>query len=374
MTKKVILIIFLILSPIIIAVIFFSQKTSAKPKVATNTATIKPSTAKKTEIIVPKVTLDSIFSLQETDLSKLDQTKIIKLIATGDVIPARGANWPAVQKNNFNFNWEKTADYLKTGDITLINLEAPLMKSCQLSTSGFTFCGNARQVEGMVFAGIDVANLMNNHIGNFGSTGISETKKLLDDNQILWSGFGSLAIKEIKGKKFGFLGYNGIGVKIDREAMATEIKDSKTKVDILIVSVHWGKEYEALPLSDGNIAPDNPIEIGHLMIDSGADLIIGNHPHWVQGVEIFKDKFIAYAHGNFIFDQTWSEETQEGVVGEYTFYLPPEASAKEGGVKLIAVKYKPIVVDKSYQPVFVTGTRADKILKQMQDSSTQLAK
>jgi len=316
----------------------------------------------KKEIVIPTVTLDSIFSEKAPDLSQLDQSKIVTLIATGDVIPARGAAWPAVSKNDFNYNWEATADYLKSGDITLINLEAPLLKNCALSTSGFTFCADSRQVQGMQTAGIDVANLMNNHIGNYGQTGISETEKTLDDNKILWSGFSNLAIKEVKGKKFGFLGYNGIGVKIDREAVSAEIADAKKKVDVLVVSIHWGKEYEALPMTDGNIAPDNPVEIGHLIIDSGGDLIIGNHPHWVQGIELYKGKYIAYAHGNFIFDQTWSEETQEGVVGTYTFY--------DG--KLIAVGYKPIVVDKSYQPKFVVGDRAAKILKQMQDSSNQL--
>ncbi len=321
-------------------------------------------TEQKKPLVIPQVTLATIFSNQEPDLSGLDPSKIVKLIATGDVIPARRAGWPAVTKNDFNYDWEGTADYLKTGDITLINLEAPLVKGCPLVSSGFKFCADARQVQGMLYAGVDVANLMNNHIDNYGAAAVAETEKTLDDNHILWSGFSNLAINEVKGKKFGFLGYNGIGVKMNREAIAAEIKESKAKVDVLIVSVHWGKEYESLPMTDGNIAPDNPVEIGHLMIDSGADLIIGNHPHWVQGVELYKGKIIAYAHGNFIFDQTWSEETQEGAVGTYTFY--------DG--KLIAVHYKPIVVDKSYQPVFVTGARADKILKQMQDSSNQLAK
>ncbi len=360
--RRAVLISLLIFVPLTIALLFFLQQTPKEEKTETKSTGNKTAVVKKAEIIIPKVSLESIFSDKEVDLTKLDQTKIVKLIATGDVIPARGANWPAVQKNNFNYNWEKTADYLKTGDITLINLEAPLMKSCQLISSGFTFCGNARQVEGMVFSGVDVANITNNHIGNFGSAGIAETKKLLDDNKILWSGFSNLAIKEVNNKKFGFLGYNNVGVKLNREAVASEIAESKPKVDVLVVSIHWGKEYEALPMTDGNIAPDSPVEIGHLMIDSGADVIIGNHPHWVQGIELYKKGYIAYAHGNFIFDQTWSEETQEGAVGEYVFY--------DG--KLIAVKYKPIVVDKTYQPVFVTGTRADKILKQMQDSSTQL--
>lgn len=318
---------------------------------------------KKTPV-VPQVSLAKIFSEKEPDLSQLDQSKIVTLIATGDVIPARGAAWPATSKNDFNYNWEATAVYLKTGDITLINLEAPLVKGCPLVTSGFKFCADSRQVQGMLYAGIDVANLMNNHIGNFGQAGISETEKTLDDNHILWSGFSNLAIKEVKGKKFGFLGYNGVGVHIDRQAVVTEVANAKKKVDVLVVSIHWGKEYEAMPMTDGNIAPDNPAEIGHLIIDSGADLIVGNHPHWVQGVELYKDKFIAYAHGNFIFDQTWSEETQEGVVGTYTFY--------DG--KLVVVHYKPIVVDKSYQPKFVSGAVADKIIKQMQNSSNQLAK
>lgn len=359
--KKLFFIFLIILSVIFLSGLFLPKKTLFKPK--TESKSVTKTEIQKEKVVIPSVSLDSIFSDKEVDLSKLDQTKIVRLITTGDVIPARGANWPAVQKNNFKYNWEKTANYLKSGNITLINLETPLMQGCKLSTSGFSFCGNSRQVEGMVFAGVDIANIANNHIGNYGSSGISETKKLLTKNQILWSGFSNLAIKEVDGKKFGFLGYNGIGVKIDQKEVRTEIKESKTKTDVLIVSVHWGKEYENLPLKDGNIAPDDPIEIGHLMIDSGADLIIGNHPHWVQGIEVYKDKLITYAHGNFIFDQTWSTETQEGVVGEYTFYKG----------RLIAVRYKPIVVDKTYQPFFVGGERAGKILKQMQYSSTKLA-
>ncbi len=366
---------FLILPILVIAIsvlVFHKEKprenNTKNQKIATTSITAKKA------VKIPIPTLDSIFAAKDIDLSDLDQSKIIKLIATGDVIPARGANWPAVQSGNFHYNWEKTADYLKTGDITLINLEAPLMKSCPLLSEGFKFCGDARHIQGITFAGIDVANITNNHIGNFGQAGTKETESLLDENKIEWSGFSHLGIKEIKGIKFGFLGYNGVGVPINREEMAAEVKENKAKVDVLIVSVHWGEEYVAVPDDDGNVAPDKPIEIGHIMIDSGADLVIGNHPHWVQGVEFYQDKLITYAHGNFIFDQTWSIETQEGVVGEYTFYQPRLASDEAGGVKLIDVRYKPLVIDKSYQPVWAEGERAAKILKQMQDSSLAIEK
>lgn len=327
----------------------------------------------KKTIFVPKVTLDSIFQ-KANDLSDLSSEKLVTLITTGDVIPARGVNWAVVSKKDFAYPFRETADYLNKGDITLINLEAPLIENCPLLSSGFTFCGDKRHVEGLIFAGVDVINLANNHIGNFGTSGISQTKTLLDQNSILWSGFGNLAIKEIKGTKFGFLGYNGVGQKINREQVTKEVSESKQKVDVLIISIHWGDEYVAIPQKAPGVAPDDPIEIGHLLIDSGADLVIGNHPHWVQGVEFYKtkglpntsdqDKLITYAHGNFIFDQTWSEETQEGVIGTYTFY----------NKQLVNVGYLPIVVDKSYQPRFVEGERANKIITQMKDSSLELNK
>src|SRR4030065_970385 len=127
---------------------------------------------------IPKVTLKSIFTKQN-NVEELDSRKVIRLIATGDVIPARGANWPAVTSGDFTYNWKKTADLLKKGDVTLINLETPLTKGCPLQTEGFTFCGDARHIQGLVFAGVDVASLANNHIGNYGQVGIDETISLL---------------------------------------------------------------------------------------------------------------------------------------------------------------------------------------------------
>lgn len=321
---------------------------------------------------IPKVSIDSIFS-QQNDLSDLDKERLIILIATGDVIPARGANWPAVTKGDFTYNWEKVADLLKEGDITLINLEAPLMKTCPLKTAGMTFCGDARHIQGISYAGVDSVSLANNHIGNYGQAGIDETISLFKSKQIGWSGFGNLDIQKRRGTKFGFLAYNGISTTFDRKGIATEIKKMKQKVDILVVSAHWGDEYVLTPRKYGDIAPDDPRKIGHLMIDAGADLIIGNHPHTVQGVEIYKNKLIAYAHGNFIFDQTWSQETQEGVVGEYIFYLPDEASAKSGTVRLVNVKYHPILVDTSYQPRFLSQKDGQHILDRMLSSSRQIA-
>ena len=324
--------------------------------------TVSRNPATKEPPVIPKVSLDSIFTKQN-DLSKLDQKKLVTLDATGDVIIGRGSNWPAVTSGNFNYNWEGTASFLKKADLTLINLESPLIVGCKLMTTGTTFCGDPRQVQGLVFAGVDIASIINNHIDNFGQAGREETERLFEKNNIGWTGFGHFELKNLKGIKFGFLAYNGVEASFPRDEMDSEIKEAKKKVDILVVSAHWGMEYELTPKPSGNVAPDDPKEIAHLIVDSGADLVIGNHPHTVQGVEIYKNKLITYAHGNFIFDQTWSQETQEGVVGEYIFY----------GKNLVNVKFHPTLVDVSYKPKFLNEKDGQHILDRMLDSSQQIA-
>jgi poly-gamma-glutamate synthesis protein (capsule biosynthesis protein) len=100
-------------------------------------------------------------------------------------------------------------------------------------------------------------------------------------------------------------------------------------------------------------------DFAHLAIDSGADLVIGNHPHWIQPVEIYQGKLIMYAHGNFIFDQMWSEQTRLGVVGRYTFY--------EG--RLVDAEYLPIKIYDYGQAQFLTEPDRTTILKQLKTIS-----
>src|SRR6185437_11714659 len=104
-------------------------------------------------------------------------------------------------------------------------------------------------------------------------------------------------------------------------------------------------------------------ELAHLAIDSGADLVIGNHPQWIEPAELYKGKLITYAHGNFVFDQMWSEKTEEGIVGKYTFY----------DKRLIDVEYLPIKIEDYGQPYFLQGTDKQKILDQMKQDSEELA-
>src|SRR5437660_7058064 len=212
--------------------------------------------------------------------------------------------------------------------------------------------------------GADVANLANNHTSNYGAAGITATDQLLQQHGIKTSGLGPVAVIYCRGIKFGFIGFNGVGRAIDQEALKGGIARAREQADIVVVQFHWGKEYARQPMADPGVpTPDDPVAIGHEAIDWGADIVIGNHPHWYQGIEVYKGKLITYAHGNFVFDQMWSEETREGVIGTYTFY----------GTQLVSATWKAVRIYDYGQPVFMNPADDATALQTMEAASDQLA-
>ena len=162
--------------------------------------------------------------------------------------------------------------------------------------------------------------------------------------------------------KFAFLGYNDIGYNQDgiswpdEEKIRLDIIEAKKIADVIIVTYHWGVEYRSQP-------DERQRYLGHFTIDSGADLVIGNHPHWIQPIEIYKGKLITYAHGNFVFDQEWSLKTKQGVVGKYIFY----------DSQLIDVEFMPLQIENYGQPNFLTGNEKQEILDEMKMESLRLS-
>lgn len=110
------------------------------------------------------------------------------LIATSDIIPARSVNFQMTKRNDFNWPIRDIASLLKSADITLINLESPLIPHCPLTNSGMTFCGDQRFAAALQTAGVDVANLANNHVLNYGWEGVGETEQILQSHGIETTG------------------------------------------------------------------------------------------------------------------------------------------------------------------------------------------
>jgi len=292
---------------------------------------------------IPTLTLSSIFGADHSWIATLPKEKTVTMIATGDVIPARSVNYKMVTGHGFRWPFEKTHDLLSGADLTVINLETPLLVDCPVTTEGMIFCGDARAVEGLTYAGVDVATLGNNHVGNHFREGIEETKAILIKAGIAPVGEG-VTYKTVNGMRFAFLSYNDVGFPeagvpwADSAKIREDVATARKNADIVIVAFHWGVEYVTEPNTRQQ-------ELAHLAIDSGADVILGNHPHWISPVELYKEKFIIYAHGNFVFDQEWSPETKLGLIGRYTFFEN----------KLVDVEYVPIRIVDYGQPYVLEG-------------------
>lgn len=323
----------------------------------------------------PPLTIGAIFAARAPSLARYDHRKLRTLIATGDVIPARSVNYRMVTRNDFLYPFRPTAAYLRTSDITLINLESPLIAGCPVTDQGMQFCGDPRAVQGLTYSGVDIACTANNHISNYGPAGVSETWQHLRAAGIRPCGLDHTAFRTIRGLRFAFLAYNCVGERFDYTVARREISAARRQAQVVIVSVHWGKEYVPVPETAPGIADDDPVKVAHWIIDSGADLIIGNHPHHVQGVEIYHHRLITYAHGNFAFDQMFTVQdcpgdanafctTREGVVGTYTFY----------GTRLVAARYRPVVIYDYAQPRWATPAQARVILAEMLASTRRLAR
>lgn len=290
----------------------------------------------------------------QTELvSPVEELQSWTLIATGDIIPARSVNYKTITYKDFTWAWKNIAPILQTGDITVINLESPLLSNCPITNEGFLFCGDSRHIEGLIYAGVDVATVANNHIGDYYREGIQETVQLLRSRGINVAGINEdPPIRVVNNIRVGFLAYNDIGAKeegvswADMNVMEKEIQELRNKVDVVVVSMSWGEEYTATPSARQR-------ELAHFIIDSGADLILGNHPHWIQPPELYSGKYIMYAHGNTIFDQMWSEETKTGVIGKYTF----------SGIHLINVEFIPTYIEDYGQPKILTGAAKEKVLQ-----------
>ncbi len=260
-------------------------------------------------------------TILESSPTSTPQPAKITIAAVGDIGLGREINYQIIQRNNPLFPFEKVKDFLSSADIAIGNLEGPVIDNCPTVRTGFKFCGQPKNVQGLAFAGFDGITLANNHINNYGLEGISQTTQALKSNNLDYFYENKSWTTEVKGTKIGFLGLDDTVEKVKSEkfqpeadgplAQKGQIKQEKENVDILVVNFHWGEEYEPNPNARQK-------ELAKLAIDSGADVVVGHHPHVIQPLEYYKDKPIFYSLGNFVFDQMWSEETKTGAVGLIT--------------------------------------------------------
>ncbi|MGD0019882.1 MAG: CapA family protein [Candidatus Limnocylindrales bacterium] len=260
-------------------------------------------------------------------------------------------------------------------DLALVNLEGPAPAKSRYHAHGMTFTFDQALLVGLKDAGMDWVSLANNHIGNAGRQGVVQTVQALDKLGIAHSGAGANrtaartpALFSIDGVRVAVLAYDsiagsyGAGSALPGSAQLSwgtapaDIRAARAAgAQVVIVYPHWGIEYKATPTAFER-------SWAHRMIDAGADLVIGNHSHWAAAMEVYKGKPIWYALGNFVFDQTWSEPTEEGLVLELTF----------SGSTLVQAWLHPTLILDGAQPNFLDTAGGKVVLNRVYGASKGL--
>lgn len=286
----------------------------------------------------------------------------VRLGFAGDTMLDRGVlrNINYYGKGDFSYPFQRIAGDLKKYDLLFGNLEGPISDTGENKGSIYSFRMDPKSIEGLKFAGFKAMSTANNHIGDWGVKAMEDTFKRLDDAGILNVGAGknkaealSPKILEVKGIKIAFLGFSQFGKNYleakenlpgiaiispeTEDAMARSIKEAKKTADILVVSFHFGEEYKDAPNS-------YQIHLSELAADSGADLVIGHHPHVIEPFKKYKDSYIAYSLGNFVFDQPFSESTMRGMI--------LDVSVDKISKKIISAEPKKFKISKTFQPYF----------------------
>ncbi len=277
---------------------------------------------------------------QATQAENSDLGKQVKILFVGDIMLDRYIRHIS-EKKGVDFVFAGTQKILSENDLVVGNLEGPITNNPSVSVGSeigahdnyiFTFDQNV--AADLWKNNIKLVNIGNNHILNFGADGLAQTKENLSSSKIDYFGDPAdekrIAIWNKNGLKLAFVNYNQFEKDGAAKALDEIQSAKKMNVDKIILYTHWGTEFV--------VDPDAKIkELAHGFIDSGADLIIGSHPHVIQSKEEYKGKMIYYSLGNFIFDQYFSPQTQQGL----TVQIELNSKDKKIIIKEIQVILKP---------------------------------
>lgn len=301
--------------------------------------------------------LESVPVVEHTQLmNPTDPT--VTLMMSGDV--TLGHAFEDLVGEDYTWAFDGMPEY-READVAMVNLEGTLTTSDTKLEKTFNFKANPESIEVLTHGGVDIVNLANNHAMDYREAGLQDTLNTLEQAGIHAVGAGMDVtearrpeILEVKGQRIAYFGYYtadyhaaGAGVAGTNHGLedriAEDIKAVRDEVDWIVVNFHWGVELANYPEIWQS-------ELAYFTIDQGADVVVGHHPHVLQGAEIYRGRPIAYSLGNFIFGGNARSDYDTAVL---------KVSLRE---KQMKVEFLPVEVRK-YQPKVVKGERGDRILE-----------
>jgi poly-gamma-glutamate capsule biosynthesis protein CapA/YwtB (metallophosphatase superfamily) len=308
--------------------------------------------------------------LDKADASQKPETRGIEtIVAVGDIMLSGSAK-QILRKKGYDYSFsDRTLSMLvMDADLAIANLECPVIKKgTAYKGKEFVFSADPASIRAIKKAGFDMLSLANNHIMDYGEEGLSSTADCCLKSNITCSGAGSdiasarrAGIVKRKGVTYGLLSYSltypeefwaapdiAGAAYGERNSVIEDIRNTRGKADIVIVSFHWGAELAECPKA-------YQIAMAHLAVDSGADVVIGHHPHVPQPIEIYKGKPVFYSLGNYAFG-SYSKKTPIGFA----------AGIVLEGDRIVSIRIYPVITDNyevMFKPALARGRRAEDII------------
>lgn len=259
------------------------------------------------------------------------------------------------QGKNSSYFLKKVKSIFEKDDLTIANLEGPLTNEDAHAQKQFAFKGKPEYVNILKNGSIEAVTLANNHSRDRFEKGMKDTKKTLDENNVKHFGYSESASIEVKGIKIGFLGYAfPQGFTSDMKEAVSKLKETN---DLVVVYFHWGIERDRSPMGSQR-------QIAKKTIDAGADLVVGSHPHVLQGIETYKGKKIVYSLSNFCFGGNKNPSDKDTMIYQHTFSFENDKLVKEDN-KIIPCMITSNKSRNNYQPMVVDGADAKRVLKKV---------
>lgn len=306
-----------------------------------------------------------------TKEAKSDEPIQITVSSMGDCTLGTDENFNPSTSFNAYYNaqgpdyfFKNVRSILEEDDLSIINLEGTFTDSDQRQEKTFAFKADPEYVSILTGSSIEAANLANNHSRDYGEESYTDTVETLEQAGIASFGYDQVDILEVNGVKVGLTGIYELAEHLDKqEEVRTNIAALKEAgAQVIIVNFHWGIEKEYLP-------NDTQKTLAHLAIDEGADLVIGHHPHVLQGIERYKGKYIAYSLGNFSFGGNSNPSDKDTMIFQQTFTVQDGKVEVNDDINVIPCSLSSASGYNDYCPTPLEGSEKERVLEKLNEYS-----
>lgn len=304
------------------------------------------------------------------------ETAAITVSAAGDCTLGtdinfdKSSNFDAfyIVKKDPGYFFQNVKDIFAADDLTIVNMEGTLTESETRQEKTFAFKGSPKYTEILTSGSVEAANLANNHSKDYGEQSYTDTIRYLEEAGIVTFGYERTAIKEIKGIKVGLVGIYELADGMGRQQQVIDnIRNVKEQgAQVVIVSFHWGSE-------KANYPDDIQKSLAHTAIDNGADLVMGHHPHVLQGIEKYKGKNIVYSLGNFCFGGNKNPSDKDTMIFQQTFTFENGELVQDDVTNIIPCSLSSVQQYNDYQPTPLEGAESERVLQKIQGFSEGLS-